>query len=804
MWRLFLTGVLATASIAASPFPPTIRLIGARPETLDLSAWSQPGPWIVEGCPEGIDACVEGDSLVLNAAGEGGTLGLVQLRALGRSMVIPVERRPMADVELVYSCQEPAPSSAFVAGSFNGWSATANPMECVDGSFHSRLALSPGTYHYKFVVDGSWIADPTNPDRVDDGLGGHNSVIHIGLGTSTRRFLKTGHQDGTLTFSLYPPDDSPEAVFVLLDGLEAPFSYEEGLLRVTPQGGGLLRILGLDAQSRPLPECWTWLDHGQPRGRPGADAGFYDSLIYSLFPDRFRNGDPSNDRPLCHPGVHHLVNYQGGDLAGVRHTLDEGYFDSLGVSTLWMGPLYPGPEKAAISPLEYTNEMRGLSVEALDSLLTESVDPYFGARRLPIPDAEFPAAMAYSGYHGYWPAADRAIESRFGAVALMRDLVAAAHARGLRVILDLVPHHVHVDHPWATEHPSLFQNLTLPDGTLNLRHWDEHRLSTWFDPFLPTLDLSLGAPGVDSMVCSAAWWLTTFDLDGFRHDATKHIPHGFWRALTAGLREASPHQPLLQIGETFGSRALVGSYVCPAEMDGQFDFNLYYASRPLFCGRPGASFVQVIRELDQSLDSFGPLHMMANVTGSHDQVRFVTLAQGDMPPGADERRWGWTNEVTVRDPIVYRRMQLFFLFNLSIPGIPVLYYGDEIGMPGAADPDNRRMMRFGDELSTDEHMHLASMRALGRLKRDIPALSFGDFLPLHIEDHVLVMARAFFDDYAVIAFNLTEHEWSGQVSLQSLAVKRLLRRWGEGEANQYAGAVRLEVPPLSALVLSTR
>ncbi len=802
--RLVILCVFA-AAVSAAPFPPTVHLVGALPETLDMAAWLLRGPWRVEGCSAGLDVTFHGDSVVVQAVGDPPALSLLRLWSpLVGEVVIPIEHRTPSPVSFSYAPGDPRPRTVTVAGSFNGWNPQATPMERgPDGLFRATLTLRPGTYHYKFVVDGTWLPDPGNPERADDGLGGFNSVLYIPRGTSTHRFVKATYRDSTLTFAYQPAGERPSTVIVLQDCHEAPFTFAGDSLRVRPHGGSLLRVLGTDREGRPLPECWTWLDRGVPRGLPGTDPGTYGSFIYSLFPDRFLNGDPSNDRPLVHPSLHDMVNYQGGDLAGVIATIERGYFDSLGVTTLWMGPLYPGPERIAVSPLDYTDEMRGLTVAELDSLLWSMVDPVFGSRSLPIPEEEFPQALAYSGYHGYWPARDYDVEPRFGSLELMKRLVWVAHERGLRVILDLVPHHVHEDHPWAKAHPDWFQPLTLPDGTLNLRHWDAHRLTTWFDPFLPTLDLRRGSPAVDSVVASAVWWQQTFDLDGFRHDATKHIPHDFWRALTAGLSAASSGRPLLQVGETFGDRSLVGSYAVPAEMDGQFDFTLYYAARPLFCGRPGASFVHVAREIEQSLDAFGPIHLMANITGSHDQVRFVTLAQQDIPPGENERRWGWTHRLSVTDPAAYRRLQLFFLFNVSLPGIPVLYYGDEIGMPGAADPDNRRMMRFGEELEPAERAHLAAMRQVGRLRRDLPALTFGDLVVLHVEERALVLGRMFFDDAVVAAFNLSEEPW-GTLIEHGAPTRRLQRRWGEGKANQYAGTLRLDLPPMSALVLATR
>jgi glycosidase len=237
-------------------------------------------------------------------------------------------------------------------------------------------------------------------------------------------------------------------------------------------------------------------------------------------------------------------------------------------------------------------------------------------------------------------------------------------------------------------------------------------------------------------------------------------------------------------------------------MDGQFDFNLYYASRPLFSGVKGASFQQVVRELEQSLDVFGPLHLMANISGSHDQARFVTLAQGDIPPGANEREWGWTHLATVTDAQAYSRLQLFYLFNLSIPGIPVLYYGDEIGMPGGADPDNRRFMRFGEELTEQEKEHLTAMRALGMMRKNTPAFPFGDLVVLHAEDRALAMTRTFFDELLIVIFNLKDEPFAGELDVAGLPVgDELTKRFGDGTFSLDNAKLSCQVPPLCALVL---
>ncbi|MDZ7797958.1 MAG: alpha-amylase family glycosyl hydrolase [Candidatus Marinimicrobia bacterium] len=85
------------------------------------------------------------------------------------------------------------------------------------------------------------------------------------------------------------------------------------------------------------------------------------------------------------------------------------------------------------------------------------------------------------------------------------------------------------------------------------------------------------------MVSDAIWWLESLDLDGFRHDAVKHVPHLFWRSLTREIRRNFPGEDIYQIGETFGDHSLVKSYVNNGQLSAQFNFNLYWPARYAFC-----------------------------------------------------------------------------------------------------------------------------------------------------------------------------------------------------------------------------
>jgi len=333
----------------------------------------------------------------------------------------------------------------------------------------------------------------------------------------------------------------------------------------------------------------------------------------------------------------------------------------------------------------------------------------------------------------------------------LKALVAEAHKRNINVILDYVSNHVHQESPIYRKHPDWATDLILPDGTKNIRIWDEHRLTTWFDEFLPTLDYAKPEV-VDLMTDSALYMLQYYDLDGFRHDATKHIPEEFWRALTVKIKK-NIKKPVYQVGETFGSRALIGSYVSSGMMDGQFDFNLYFDMRSALAGGNG-SFKKLEESLRSSFSYYGRHSLMGNITGNHDIARFISYAGKGLRFDEDDKAAGWSREVKIVDTVGYARLKILTAFLMTSPGVPVIYYGDEIGMPGAGDPDNRRPMQF-DKLSAQESSVYNTAKELSTLRRSSMSLMYGSFRTLFLSDNVWVYRRQYFDEKTTVILNMS-------------------------------------------------
>ncbi|NNJ54880.1 MAG: alpha-amylase, partial [Bacteroidia bacterium] len=331
---------------------------------------------------------------------------------------------------------------------------------------------------------------------------------------------------------------------------------------------------------------------------------------------------------------------------------------------------------------------------------------------------------------------------------------------GLSVLLDYVANHVHEQHSVYQKHKDWVTPLYLPDGTMNTEKWDEERLTTWFDTFLPTLDLE-NQEVTDFMVDSALHWITEYDFDGFRHDATKHIPNNFWRTLNKKVKKVSQEKGkyIYQIGETYGDHDLINSYIGSGLLDAQFDFNMYDNALPVFATQD-ESMTRLGEALEASLSTYGHHHLMGNITGNQDKPRFMGFADGTLnfnTPWMEYKRIGWKDSITVQDKIAYRKMALFNAFNMTIPGIPIIYYGDEIGMTGAGDPDNRRMMRF-ENLKQEETDLKSEIEKLIDLRNNNLALTYGDFVILQNTDKVLQYKRKYFDNE--VSITLDKETWT--------------------------------------------
>jgi neopullulanase len=384
-----------------------------------------------------------------------------------------------------------------------------------------------------------------------------------------------------------------------------------------------------------------------PLSRAGRFQGFgVQDAMYLLMPDRFANGDTTNDAPAIAPGTFDRSKgryYHGGDLEGLRRKLP--YLKQLGITAIWMNPLY--------------DNNNGLNRKEM----------YDGQ---PITD-----------YHGYGATDMYAVDEHLGDMPLFRTVVDEAHAQGIKIILDMVANHTGPYHPWATDAPTptwyhgtteshpdnTWQTWTLADrySPPALR---QATLDGWFINILP--DLNQDDPDVARYIIqNTLWWVGMSGMDGIRQDTWPYVPRTFWRDWMAAIKREYP--TLSVVGEVFdgdpsmiaffsGGRAQYDSI--DTKVDALFDFPLFYAIRGAFA-RAG-SVKQVAQALSRDHLYPNP-NSLVTFLGLHDVNRFMN-EQGATTAG----------------------LRLAYTFMLTARGTPLVYYGDEIAMPGGNDPDNRR------------------------------------------------------------------------------------------------------------------
>ncbi|HKI77229.1 MAG TPA: alpha-amylase family glycosyl hydrolase, partial [Ignavibacteriaceae bacterium] len=622
----------------------------------------------------------------------------------------------------------------FLFGSFNSWNRSELEMKDENGVYSISIPLEPGRYQYKFFADGNELTDPDNNDKIPNGMGDYNSVLTVEAKNKSVPFLfikgnKLLKEKSIFSF-IYENKETEESIsktnlIPLLNNNIIPSDYITIVnnnidisLPVSKLKGKCTLRLAVTQNGQSTNVQTIILFNGKPAGSDKKHFTWHDAIIYSTLIDRFSDGDKTLNKPIKQDSLFDKANYMGGDFQGLINKFNAGYFDSLGINTLWISPVYDNTNHAF--------------------------------REFPKPHRWF------SGYHGYWPVKPRSVEEEFGSMAKLKELINTAHKHNVKVLLDIVAHHVHQEHPYFKEHRDWFGHLKLPDGRLNLRIWDEHRLTTWFEPFMPTFDFIDSKDAVNAVTDDSIWWLETTGADGFRQDAVKHIPNNFWRALNRKLKkevEIPQKKEVFQMGETFGSYDLVKSYVNNGQLPAQFNFNLYDVAIPTFLDST-ASFSRLDKELKKGLEIFGYNNLMGNIMDSQDKDRFLAYADNDLKindPNSIEI--GWNNPPKVDHSSSYKKEKLYLAYLLSIPGIPTIYYGDEIGMTGAADPDNRRMMRFGNQLDNAEKENLYDIRKLIQIRRAHPALRYGDYYSIEADKNIFVFVRSDMNERVMVILN---------------------------------------------------
>ena len=689
----------------------------------------------------------------------------------GVPYAVPCRKTDKVDYTFTYDPKGKTYKKVQIAGQMNDWAPVLSPDLVLNdkGLYEVTLNLSPGTYLYQMVLDGDQNHDANNPNKVDNGYGKFNSILQVEGNSDKFPVLHTDKiENGKFTISA---ENNATKIFVYWQNYLLPENF------VKNENGIITINIPMEAEKldRSFIRVWSMNEWGTSNDlliplqkgnvlTNAADITRQDrhaQIMYFMLIDRFKNGNKQNDKPMNRPDVNPKVDFFGGDLAGVKDEIQNDYFKKLGTNTLWISPVNQNPE-----------------------------EPY---------GYYAPKKTKFSGYHGYWPISSSKVDHRFGTNQELKDLVSTAHDKNMNVLLDYVAHHIHELHPLFKQHPEFFTSLYLPDGTLNTERWNDHRLTTWFDTFMPTFDLA--NPKVISMMSdSAMYWLNEFKLDGFRHDACKHITEEFWRALTLKIKQNNNGKGVYQIGETYGSPELIGSYLNTGMLDGQFDFNVFDEASTTLEGVGVPNMQRIYNVLQTSFNTYGYHNLMGYISGNHDKPRFMAYASGDLKFGEDSKAAGWNRDIGITDSTAYDKMALMQTFIMTIPGVPVIYYGDEIGMTGANDPDCRRMMRF-EGLNKRETKLWNQVATLTHLRSENPVLIYGDFINLKAETDSWAYARKYFDKEAIVLINNSKAEKKLEITLPASFKNKNFKATFKNKFKISDGKLQLTLPAYSAEVL---
>jgi glycosidase len=479
-----------------------------------------------------------------------------------------------------------------------------------------------------------------------------------------------------------------------------------------------------------------------------------DDVIYLIMPDRFADGDPSNDQPFYDRGK--PMAYHGGDLRGIRQHL--AYLHDLGVTTIWLTPVWKNTD---------------------------------------------------ADYHGYHVVDFYALDDHMGSLQEYQGLVADAHRLGMKVLIDYVVNHTGPHHPWVNDPPTptwfhgtpahhlepAYNFNGLVDPHASPREY-LNTLDGWFAGRLP--DLNPDDPALAIYLAqNAMWWTEKAQLDGFRLDTFPYSSRQFWSGWFQRLGRIYPQ--INSIGEVSDSDPAITSFFEGGrkQFDGidsglatVFDFPLCYALRNVVIkGAPMDKIVDVLRH-----DELYPHpEMLVTFIGNHDQRRFLS-EEGSSPA----------------------KLKAATALLLTLRGIPEIYSGDEIAMPGGNDPDNRRDFPGGfpgdphnafttSGRAAEQQDVFAYVQALLTLRQNHAALRTGKQWHIGWDSTYYAFLRESPEEKLLVIYNNAPKTAALDIPVENTpleAAHELQAVFGSSAAEIVSGQVRVSLPAQTLSVFS--
>ncbi|HEV7298551.1 MAG TPA: alpha amylase N-terminal ig-like domain-containing protein [Tepidisphaeraceae bacterium] len=750
------------------------------------------------------------------------------------------------------------PSSVNVAGSFQGWNKDATELTDADGD-HIWEATVPvndqGQHQYKFVVDSDrWISDATADPTldVDDNYGGKNSGFIVGYDVRKAPPPKPDHvnmeavtHDPATDSSVLSADQALLRIRVQpgdIQSIDAVYRYDQTEeVKRTPAFKLGVRN-GLDEYGVLVPNTGATLRYTfdiqdgstttqlKPAGGEAFELALNTPLVqtpdwaksavwYQIFPERFRNGESSND-PGGKPGEH-LVKWTsnwwqtqpgetpgdenfykgtgnvwqrryGGDIQGLRESLP--YLRELGINAIYLNPVFEGESMHKYDTADFRHIDDNFGVKGdIAALEGESDDPATWK----------------------WTASDK----------LFLDFLDEAHRQGFKVIIDGVFNHVGRAHPFFQDVLAKGKNSKYADW-FEITDWgDESNWRPMADPYevhgkpggiqwkawdeqsghLPVFkkDDKLGlAPGPrDHIMAITKRWLApdgdpSRGIDGWRLDVPGDIPHPFWIDWRKVVKGAKPDayitgeiwtwaQPWLNKGDQFDA-VMNYQFAMPAQ---EFLMNEEKQMKPsVFASR--LNQVQLAYPFNVAL-------VQQNLYDSHDTDRVASMfVNPDRPyDGANrpqDNAANWLYSPAKPNDEQWQRLKQAAALQYTYVGAPMIYYGTEAGMWSPDDPSNRQPMiwqhlqPYDDAQVTFKQDLFDYYQRLAAVRQKLEALREGFYVPVVADDenNVLVYRRSKGDQHVYVVVNRSDQEQQIDVPLAASDHGKTLVNWlDEKQAN---------------------
>lgn len=462
----------------------------------------------------------------------------------------------------------------------------------------------------------------------------------------------------------------------------------------------------------------------------GSDPKWDESIIYFLLTDRFYDGSTANNT-----GVDKSLreDYHGGDFAGLIQKLD--YIDSLGVNTIWITPV----------------------VDNIESFYSDEINQNVG------------------GYAGYWACDFTKLDEHLGTTEEFDKLLDEAHARGIKIMLDIVVNHAgydkNGDKEW-TDDNSPFAGMIRPEAEMG-----SDSITQWLSG-LP--DFMTEKQEVRSKLIE--WqkaWATHKTANGnsvdyFRVDTVKHVDHETWSQLKSAITEVNPDFKM--IGEYFGASCInTGDYLADGQMDALLDFDFKSIAKQFVDGKIDS----VETSLESRNTSINNAITMGQFLSSHDETGFLTSVGGDTD-----------------------KMKVAAALELTAKGIPIIYYGEEINLTGdtkyGSDGNNRYDMQF-DNLSTEQAVmleHYKKLIAARNEKTKVFAKGNREKIAGSDTDGYLLFKRSYGSDFAYVGLNTTTEEKQVTVSVGT-SIKNVKDLYSGKTFAVNGGEVNITIPASS-------